>query len=285
LDDSFKIHEKHNIIPLEQMEKNKTMTNDIMEELKKMKQSNLEIDNLINLCNLKIDELEIQKNNFMTQIDLIGKEIKSDLEKTLFNLNKEYDKIKSKTDEIDNTIDTTPKALKNIISSKDHGQGKKIFEHIYDLNKYIFEENAKNLINLQKGNLYVETYISENMEIIAPDNKGNNFKDNQAIINEQSYNLIPNIDMKLSFNYSLNNVCFSIKLKNKNNNNNIDLSKILCFIIFFKKNNACEFVKMKQKKNNEDINLSTNISSYAFNSFKDETNKIIYKLNFLVYKS
>ena len=284
LDDSFKIHEKHNIIPLEQMEKNKTVANDIVEELKKMKQSNLEIDNLINQCNMKIEELEIQKNNFMKQIDFISNEIKTDLDQTLFKINKEYDKIKSKTVEIDNTIDTTPKALKNIIYSKDHGQGKKIYEHITDLNKFDLERNALNSFNSLKNKLYIETYISENMEIIVPDNKSNNFKDNQTIIKEQSCNLIPDIDMKIFFEYSLNNVCLSIKLKNKNNNN-IDLSKILCFVIFMKKTNSCEFNKLEQKKENNEIKLTTNISSYVFNSFKDEKNMIIYKLNFLVYKS
>ena len=284
LDDSFKIHEKHNIIPLEQMEKNKTVANDIMKELNKMKQSNLEIDNLINQCNNKIDELEIQKNNFINQIDSINNEIKTNLEQKLFKINKEYDKIKSKTDEIGNAIATTPKALKNIISSKDHGQGEKIYEHITDLNNFDLERNAPNLINSQKSKLYLETYISENMEIIAPDNKSNNIKDNQTIIKEQSCNLIPDIDMKIIFEYSLNNVCLSIKLNNKRNNN-IDLSKILCFVIFVKKNNACEFVKLKQKKENNEIKLATNISSYVFNSFKDEKNIIIYKLHFLVYKS
>ena len=92
--------------------------------------------------------------------------------------------------------------------------------------------------------------------------------------------------MKINFENKAQNIHLEINLKKKIVIN-FGKEKILCFIIFKNKNYGCEFIKMKQdqiKKQNQ-IRLYSSISTSVFFSFKDENNKISYKLYFMVYKS
>ena len=275
---SSKIHEDHLIIPLDQLEKNKNIINETMEEFQKLKETNLEIDHLIKLYELKIRELEIEKNNFINEIDLIKEEKNKDINNNIHSLSDNYNIIKSKNDEIANSIDTTPMALQNIIAFKDHGQGRQIYEHLLSLNKYV---KNNNFIKLNEEKLSIETFVSDVIDIIIPKDKNPNLE-----FNKQINNLIPNYDMKLTFENKDQNIHLEINLKKK-----IDINfgkeKILCFIIFKNKKYGCEFIKMKQdqiKKENE-ISLYSSISTSVFFSFKDDNNKISYKLYFMVYKS
>ena len=275
--DSSKIHEDHLIIRLDQLEKNRNRINETMEEFQKLKQTNLEIDHLIKLYELKIRELEIEKNNFISEIDLIKEEKNKDINNNIHSLSDNYNIIRSKNDEIANSIDTTPMALQNIIAFKDHGQGKQIYEHLLSLNEYA---KNNNLINLNEEKLYIDTFVSDVIEITIPKDKNPKLE-----FNKQINNLIPNYDMKINFENKAQNIHLEINLK-KNIVINFGKEKILCFIIFKNKNYGCEFIKMKQdqiKKQNE-IRLYSSISTSVFFSFKDENNKISYKLYFIVYK-
>ena len=151
--DSSKIHEDHLIIRLDQLEKNRNRINETMEEFQKLKQTNLKIDHLIKLYELKIRELEIEKNNFISEIDLIKEEKNKDINNNIHSLSDNYNIIRSKNDEIANSIDTTPMALQNIIAFKDHGQGKQIYEHLLSLNEYAKNNNFINL-NIIIENLF-----------------------------------------------------------------------------------------------------------------------------------
>ena len=274
---SSKIHENHLIIPLDQIEKNNSKINEAMEEFQKLKQTNVEIDNLIKLYELKIRELEIEKNNFISEIELVKEEIIKKINNNIYNLSTNYNTIKSKNDEFANSIDTTPLALQNLIKFKDHGQGKQIYEHLLSLNKYALDNN---FIDLNQEKLYIETFVSNVIEINIP--KEANPKLN---INEQINNLIPNYDMNVTFENIEQNIRLKINL-NKKLNINFEKEKILCFIIFKNKKYGCEFIKMKQQYNQiNKICLYSSISSNVFFSFKDENNKISYKLYFMVYKS
>ena len=203
------------------------------------------------------------------------------MDSLIFQLNNKYDLIKSKTDEFNNSIDTTPIALKNIIKLNDYGQGKQIYDHLSSLNKLALEIDY--IKDLPKDFFNLESFISDNLEIIVP-NLDNRLNINQPIINVQLDNLIPNVNINISFEYRSYDVCFNVNLKN-NVDSKIDLSKILCFIIFKKKNYGIEFLLLQNriKKNNE-IDLYSNISLSVFNSFANDNNKIIYKFYFMIYK-
>ena len=274
LNESSKKHQNHLIVPLDQMEKKDSKFNQVMIELEKLNQSNSDLDNLIKFCELKIRELEIEKNNFIDGIDIIKDKMNNQFKDISFNRKIVLDNIKSQNEEFTNSIETTPMALKNIITLNDHGQGKQIYNHLANLNKFALEED---LINLPKQKFFIETFISNPIEITISE-EGNIELNN----NEQIYNLIPNYDMKLTFENNAYNTSIKIKLNKKIDNNDI----IMCFAIFRNKKYGCEFIKMKRQIiDQKEIQLYTIIGTNVLFSFKDENNKISFKLYFTVYKS
>ena len=279
--ESAKIHENHMIVPLEQLDENKN-SNEAITEYNKLKQTNKKLEDLINLCNQKLNELQIEKNNIINQIENIESGKNVALNSLLSQLKNKYNLFKSKKDEFNNSIETTPIAIKNIIKLNDYGQSKQIYEHLSNLNKLASEED--DIRNLPADFISIESFVSDNLEIIIPNNIDNRLNINQPIINEQLDNLIPNVNINVSFEYCSYDVCFKINLNN-NIDSQIDLSKILCFIIFKKKNYGIEFLIIKNqiKKNNE-IELYSNISTSVFNSFTNDNNKIMCKFYFMVYK-
>ena len=64
--------------------------NETLEEYNKLKETNTKLNDLINLCNLKKRELEIEKNNSIGQLDSIKEEIKAYLDYKLININSNY---------------------------------------------------------------------------------------------------------------------------------------------------------------------------------------------------
>ena len=279
--ESSKVHENHTIVPLDQLNENDT-ANEIMTEFNKLQQTNKNLDDLINLCNQTLNELQIEKNNFIDQIEYIELEKNSDLNYLIYQLSSNLDSIKLKEDEFTNSIATTPIALNNIIKLNDYGQGKQIYEHISNLNNFALKQD--DIVDIPLSFINIETFVSDNLQIILPNNKDNRLNINQPIINEELDNLISNVNIKITFEYRSDDVGFKINLKN-NIDNKIDLSKILCFIIFKKKNYGIEFLKIKNPiKNNNEIQLFSNISTSVLNSFANDSNKIIYKLYFMVYK-
>ena len=275
--DSAKIHENHMIISLDEKEKNKNKINETMEEFQKLNKTNSDLDNLINLCELKLRELEIEKNNFIEEIDFIKDEISTKYDDFNYNLKSKEELAKTKESEFANSIDTTPNAIQNIIKLQDYGQGKQIYEHLSNLNKYALDNN--DILNLPQEYLFIETFTSEQIELFLP-----NINNNKPIINEQTFNFIPNYIMKLTFENMFENIFIKINLR-KEFGNNLDFEKILCFIILRNKKYGCEFIKMKADLSElNEIRLYSTIGKNIFFSFKDENDKIIYKLYFMIYK-
>ena len=282
INDTSKVHENHTIVYLDQMEKNENIKK-IMGEYEKLKQTNLEIDHLINFCNMKLLELNIEKNNFIGNINCIENEIKTNVDKSYIYLKQKYEEIESKGNELTNIIDTTPLALNNIIKLKDYGQGKEIYDRVSNLNKYI-SDNENNMINIQKKNLYIETFISDYIKINLQNVNIDNGSNEKSFIYEQNYNLIPNHDIKIMI-FSLKRDILHLKIKIKKKiNNGFPLSKFLCFVIFRNKKYGCEFIKMKiQNVGRNELSLYSDINKDTFNSFQDENNNILYKLYFMLY--
>lgn len=104
------------------------------------------------------------------------------MESLLSQLKNKYDLIKSKKDEFNNNIDTTPIALKNIMKLNDYGQGKQIYNHLSNLNKLVLEIDYIN--DLPEDFFNLESFVSDNLDIIVP-NLDNKLNINQPIINDQ----------------------------------------------------------------------------------------------------
>ena len=140
------------------------------------------------------------------------------------------------------------------------------------------------MINIQKKNLYIETFISDYIKINLQNVNIDNGSNEKSFIYEQNYNLIPNHDIKIMI-FSLKRDILYLKIKIKKKiNNGFPLSKFLCFVIFRNKKYGCEFIKMKiHTVGRNELSLYSDINKDTFNSFQDENNNILYKLYFMLY--
>ena len=273
---SAKIHENHTIIPIKLLE-NKDIK-DTVEEFKKLFISKDNLEKLIKLCNLKIKEMEIEKNQHINNIDQIKKNIFDRLDIKLVNLRNKYNSIKIRDEELTKAIETTPFALKNIVKLKDHGQGEKIYEHLCDIKRqlknteYIADNSSKTKIKLNS----VESFTSELFEFILPDN--GKYVDGRKVFFQKLDNFIPENECHISLKYNGEYICFNIHLINSKNKAKQDKVKYYGFIIIRNQEYDCEFVLLEDKINFDKHILSTEFSSNHFISFKDENNKIRFKI-------
>lgn len=272
-DRSSLIHNGHVIV--------KIKNNECKEELIKLNEKKKSIDDLINLLNLKIRELEIEKNQNLVYIDDIKKNLNKEYDDIIDGLKKEYNIIENKRDECANSLETLPYALKNIIELNDNGQEEKILEHIQKINKLDIKEIKK--INFK--NNFIESFKTEEKSFILPENGNNN--EGQAIYEVFSNDFIPNYTLKYLFKYINQYTNIAILLENNNNNIIEDKVKFYGFIIFKFKNYNSEFVKLENKSLNSLTRhlLHIKISTNDFIKFKDESNIIRFKLYIFKYSN
>ena len=265
------IHKSHVIV--------KINNNQCKEELIKLNETKKNIDDLISLLNLKIRELEIEKNQNIVYIDDIKKNLNDKYEKKLSNLKDKYNNLENKRDECANFLETLPHTLKNIIELNDYGQGEKILEHIKKIN--ILEINNNNHIDFK--NNFIESFKTEEKEFILSENIKNN--EEQIIYEESSNDFIPNYSLKYIFKCINKETKIIIILDHKNNIIGEDKEKFYGFIIFKYKNYNSEFVKLENKSLNKisQYLLQIKINTNNFIKFKDERNKIRFKFYILKY--
>ena len=265
------IHKSHVIV--------KISNNQCKEELIKLNGTKKNIDDLISLLNLKIRELEIEKNQNIVYIDDIKKNLNDKYEKKLTSLKDENNILENKREECTNFLETLPYTLKNIIELNDYGQGEKILEHIKKIN--ILDINNNNHIDFK--NNFIESFKTEEKEFILPENIKSN--EEQIIYEESSNDFIPNYSLKYTFKIINQETKIMIILDHKNNNKTEDKEKFYGFIIFKYKNYNSEFVKLENKslsKLNQYL-LQIKINTNNFIKFKDERNKIRFKFYILKY--
>ena len=265
------IHKSHVIV--------KINNNQCKEELIKLNETKKNIDDLISLFNLKIRELEIEKNQNIVYIDDIKKNLIDKYEKKLTSLKDEYNILENKRDECANFLETLPHTLKNIIELNDYGQGEKILEHIKKIN--ILDINNNNHIDFKIN--FIESFKTEEKEFILPENINNN--EDQTIYEENSNNFIPNYSLKYKIKFINKETQIMIILDNKNNIITEEKEKFYGFIIFKYKNYNSEFVKLENKSLNKlsQYLLQIKINTNNFIKFKDEKNKIRFKFYILKY--
>ena len=266
-----KIHENHAIIELNAMN-----NNDIKEsinEFNKFKATKNSLENLIKLCNLKIKEMEIEKSQFRNSLDSIKKDINDQLNNKLLKLQKENNSLKSSQYEIIRAIETTPNALDNIVKSRDHGQGEKIYEHIKNLNKNFPNQNQ---VKIKTRNYHLESFESEQFEFLLPQN--GNYVENLQIYNRALNDFIPENECQVILKYHRNNICFIISIKNSKTKYNQDNIKYYGFTIIQNKKYDCEFINLEDKTNYDRHILNIEFNYKHFISLKDDNNKIKFKL-------
>ena len=273
--DSTKKHENHLILPLNESTKNESVN-----EYKKLNITKENIDKLINLCNLKIKELYCEKKQNIKFFDLI----KNNLDNKYYNCLKYFknknNEMKLKEEECTRAIETTFNALNNIIKLKDYGQGQQIYEHIKGLIGY--SQNIRE-IEFKLKNFFIESFISQQFEFELA--KEGDFVKGFEVYRNNLNNFIPNNDCKVLFIYKNKNIIINIIIKKREKNDNDKKIKYYGYIIFQKKN-ECEMMETEQSYSPYDEHiLNIKCDSNNFISFKDENNKIRFKIYILKHEN
>ena len=278
--ETSKIHNNHLIIKLEEM-KNKEIKEQL-DEYKKLNVTKKNIEDFISLCNLKKRELEIENSQITNNLDSIKNFINDKFDHKLNNIKKRNNYLKSTKDQIENAVESTPHALKNIIKSRDYGQGDKIYEHIKSINKNI-EKNYDD-INLHFKNHFIEAFTSELIEFTLPN--GGKYAENLKIFNKKMDNFIPDNECQIILNFKDQNISFNINIKNINNPNinNQDI-KYYGFIIIRNKKFDCEFIPIDDNATSLRHTLFAQFRANHFISFKDENNIIRFKIYILKHET
>ena len=205
---------------------------------------------------------------------MIKNHINDKLDNYIKTYNKKYNSLKSRDDAITRAFETTPIALQNIVNSKDHGQGEKIYEHIKSINKGY--ERIVDINSVKLKNNFIESFSTEQIEFILPD--GGKFTENLEICLKQWNNFIPDNEFQVFIKYINNYINYNIVIKNTKKNYHQDKIEYYGYIIIQNKKYDCEYVVTEDKINFDKHILTAQISYNNFISFKDENNKIRFKI-------
>ena len=256
-------HDNHFIIRTSKLNDNRIK--EVLNEYKKLSETNSKIDNLIGLCTSKIKENEIKKYEIIKSIHLIkdfymnlidkdSEEVENIIQhvrglKNNFDINKNEALIK-----FGNSLSNQSETYKGI---------QEAYKDIKKLNvepqleKKIMENISLNQKNNPK--LYLENYQSDFIEYTIPIPPDHHFLENQKLLNCN----IPGSNLYLNIKYENNKVAISFSSTIKN-------THLYAYIVFRVNKHGLEFIHLKE---NDFVLLDINKFLYLC----DEENKIHFK--------
>ena len=120
---------------------------------------------------MKTKRLSIKKEQAIKNLDETKKELEWNFIEKINILNDLSSSIEKKKESIENSIDSVPNSFSNIIAQKDLIQGKQIFKELKKLNSQLRDlEDLNPKIESKKNNFYYETFESEEINIVLPQN-------------------------------------------------------------------------------------------------------------------
>ena len=162
-------HKDHTIVSIADL-KNYNIK-EAIDEYNKLKNSKNELERLLAECQLKIKILTIKKDIAIKNLEETKKEIEWNFIEKINILKDLSTSIGTKKENIENSIDSVPNSFSNIISQKDLNQGKQIFKELKKLNSQLIPlEDLNPKIESKKNNLYFESFESEEINLVLPQN-------------------------------------------------------------------------------------------------------------------
>ena len=259
-------HNNHFIIRTSQL--NDFRIKEVLNEYKKLSETNIKVDNLIGLYNSKIKDYEIKKYEIIKTFN----EIKNFYMKLIDEESEDIQQMLQHAHQLKNNFDTNKnnamnKFANNISKPGSFYKGTK--EIITDFQKLnVDPQLEKTIINKtslnQKNNpkLDLENYQSEFIEYKVPIPPNQNFSYNQELVNCK----IPGTNINLKINYSQNKAVISYTTIMKD-------VMFYAYIIFKVNKYGLEFIHL----NDKDYVL---IDIKKFLYLCDEDNKITFKFCF-----
>ena len=122
-------------------------------------------------CRLKTKRLSIKKEQAIKNLDETKKELEWNFIEKINILNYLSSSIEKEKESLENSIDSVPNSFSNILAQKDLIQYKQIFKELKKLNSQLRDlEDLNPKIESKKNNFYYETFESEEINIVLPQN-------------------------------------------------------------------------------------------------------------------
>ena len=156
-------------------------------------------------------KLAIKKESILKNLNEAKKNLEEKYIEEMSRLEELSNSILAKQEKIENSIDSVPNSFNNIINKKDYVQGYQILQELKKLNHELIPKNdIKNKNSGFKDNLYFESYESNEVNIILPENGA--YKEELKIC-DNKINLIPEQESKIKIELLGGNLIFTLSIK------------------------------------------------------------------------
>ena len=265
-----KQHAGHFLVPISKM--NDLNIKQVINEYKKLTQTNTNLENLLGVYNYKIRENYIKRNEFEYQLNKLKDSYMKKLDDSLQELDGVLNDLKTQKEKIENSFGSIPNGFNNIVNSNDHVQGGIITQELKKLNKY--DQNLENSIKqLGKSDLklYMENYHSQIIEIPIP--YGGQYNEGLELYKQQQINFINNHNSALIIKYLQNKVYISFIIDINMPLNSIEFPKFYCYITIKNQKYGLEYEDLLTQSFPQDV-IRHNIGNRNFQQIN--TNEFDY---------
>ena len=263
-----KQHAGHFLVPISKM--NIPCIKQVINEYKKLTQTNRNLENLLGVYNYKIRENYIKRNEFENQLNILKDSYMKKLDESFQELDGVLNDLKTQKEKIENSIGSIPNGFNNIVNSNDHVQGGIITQELKKLNKY--DPNLENSIKqLGKSDikLNMENYHSQIVEIEIPNQYNEGFENKK-----ENLNFINNHNSTLIIKYLQNKVYISFIIDINMALNSIEFPKFYCYITIKNQKYGLEYENLPTQSFPQDV-IRHNIGNRNFQQIN--TNEFDYE--------
>ena len=230
-------HQGHSIIPITDFKKYNIK--EAVDEYNKLNNSYNELDKLLSECQLRIKQLTVKKDITLKNLEETKKQLESNFIEKINLLKNISTTIENKKDSVENSIDSVPNSFSNIISQNDLNQGKLICKELKKLNELFLPLNdIKPKLNSKNNNLYYESFESEEINIVLPEN-GQYLE--ELKIYDDEIKLIPEHKSRFKIDLLGGNFIFTLSLDIGNEYYNKYHPIFRGYFILINSNNRCEY--------------------------------------------
>ena len=199
-------HQNHSILSINDIKKYDL--EDTLKEYIQLKNTENDIEKLTNDSESKLKEIDVKREKTKQFLIDLAEKLENELNNEYNKLNEVYSNIKTEKEKIDNSLDTIPNSIKNIVDMKDYGQGKQILKELKKMNDIqILKQQIKMNINpLPKLNF--QTFESEEIELYL----GLDYIE-EYLIAEKDLNFIEEHQSDIKVQLLGGNIVFNLNIK------------------------------------------------------------------------
>ena len=165
--EEHKKHQNHIVLPISKM--NDLGIKEALNEYRKLSCTKDKIKDFIGLCEFKLKENEIKKNQTKYFFNFLSDKYLNKIEENSKEIKKILDDLQNKNSQIEDKISTIPYGFNKIINNNDYAQGNIVFQDLKKYNK--LDENIGNVIkerSKENPKFFYEEFETDFLEFDLP---------------------------------------------------------------------------------------------------------------------